>query len=34
MKEGKSMNYLFSSESVTKGHPDKVADMMQPQMQF
>ena len=20
------MNYLFSSESVTKGHPDKVAD--------
>ena len=20
------MNYFFSSESVTKGHPDKVAD--------
>lgn len=22
------MNYLFTSESVTKGHPDKVADMI------
>src|SRR5690554_1996956 len=22
------MNYLFSSESVTKGHPDKVSDLI------
>jgi S-adenosylmethionine synthetase len=25
-KRGKQMSYIFSSESVSKGHPDKVAD--------
>ena len=23
-----NMNYLFTSESVTEGHPDKVADQI------
>lgn len=26
--KGDGMNYLFTSESVTKGHPDKVADQI------
>jgi len=27
-RNGKSLMHLFTSESVTKGHPDKVADMI------
>jgi len=27
-KENKMRNYLFSSESVTEGHPDKIADQI------
>ena len=27
-KNAKKMNYLFSSESVSEGHPDKVADQI------
>ena len=26
--KGSTQNYLFTSESVTKGHPDKVADQI------
>ncbi|MBA2340336.1 MAG: hypothetical protein H0V88_08060, partial [Pyrinomonadaceae bacterium] len=25
---GSSRNYLFTSESVTEGHPDKIADQI------
>ena len=27
-KNAKDMNYLFTSESVSEGHPDKVADQI------
>ena len=28
VKNAKKMNYLFTSESVSEGHPDKVADQI------
>jgi len=28
LSEGQMRNFLFTSESVTEGHPDKIADQI------